>query len=83
MGLVFGGGLFDWFHLAMLGYQPQQSVWQLRQEAFTAINWEGVTAIIIVMNPLDVRSSKRADQGLESKLKQDTEVGYIALKTKY
>ncbi len=31
----------------------------------------------------DVRSSRQADQGLEYKLKRDTEVGYIAMKTKY
>ncbi len=37
----FDGGSFDQFHLAMLGYQPQQSVRQLRQEAFTAISQEG------------------------------------------
>jgi hypothetical protein len=48
----FGVGSFDRFHLAVLGYQPQQSVQLLSQEAFTAINREGVTAIIIVMNPL-------------------------------
>jgi hypothetical protein len=40
----FGGGLFDQFHLAMLGYQPQQSVQQLRQEAFRAISQEGFTS---------------------------------------
>ncbi len=37
----FNGGLFDWFHLAVLGYLPQQSVQQLKQEAFTAISQEG------------------------------------------
>jgi hypothetical protein len=32
-------GEFDGrFHLAVLGYQPQQSVRQLRREAFTAIS---------------------------------------------
>jgi hypothetical protein len=36
----FNGGSFDQFHLAMLGYWPQQSIWQLRQEAFTAISRE-------------------------------------------
>jgi hypothetical protein len=30
----FNGG----FHLAVLGYPPQQSVQQLRQDAFTAIS---------------------------------------------
>ncbi len=48
----FNGGLFDLFHLAMLGYQPQQSIRQLSQEAITAINREGVMAIIIVTYPL-------------------------------
>jgi hypothetical protein len=33
----FDDGLFDQFHLAMLGYPPQQSVRQLSQEALTAI----------------------------------------------
>jgi hypothetical protein len=38
----FDGGLFDWFHLAMLlGYWPQQIIWQLRQEALMAISQEG------------------------------------------
>jgi hypothetical protein len=37
----FDGGSFDWFHLAMLGYQPQRSIWQFSQEAFMAISWEG------------------------------------------
>ncbi len=41
----FNGGLFNRFHLAVLGYQPQQSIRQLSQEAFMAINQEGVTAI--------------------------------------
>jgi hypothetical protein len=36
-----------------------------------------------LMNPLDVPSIRRADQGLECKLKQDTEVGYIALKMRH
>jgi hypothetical protein len=31
------GGFDGGFHLAVLGYQPQQSVQQLRQETFTAI----------------------------------------------
>ncbi len=39
----FNSGLFDWFHLAVLGYRPQQSVWQLRREAFMAISQEGLT----------------------------------------
>ncbi len=34
----FDGGFNGWFHLAILGYQPQQSVQQLRREAFTAIS---------------------------------------------
>ncbi len=38
-------GRFDcWFYLAVLGYQPQQSVRQLRREAFTAISQEGLTS---------------------------------------
>ncbi len=43
----FVGGLLDWFHLAVLGYQPQQSVWQLRQDAFTAISQEGLTGLLL------------------------------------
>jgi hypothetical protein len=39
----FDGGFDGPFHLAVLGYQPQQSIWQLRQEAFTAICQEGLT----------------------------------------
>jgi hypothetical protein len=31
----------------------------------------------------EVCSSRRVDWGLEYKLKQDTEVGYVAMKTKY
>jgi hypothetical protein len=38
----FEGGFNSWFHLAVLGYQPQQSVRQLRQEDFTAISREGL-----------------------------------------
>jgi hypothetical protein len=37
----FNGGLFNQFHLAVLGYQLQQSIQQLRREAFTAISHEG------------------------------------------
>jgi hypothetical protein len=44
-GSGFNGGSFDQFHLAMLGYQPQQSVRQLRQEAFMAISQEGLTGL--------------------------------------
>ncbi len=40
----FNGGFDGRFHLAVLGYQPQQRVPQPSQEAFTAINQEGVTA---------------------------------------
>ncbi len=47
----FDGGSFNQFHLAVLGYQPHQSVRQLRQEAFTAISQGGARAIIIVMKP--------------------------------
>jgi hypothetical protein len=39
----FCGGSFNQFHLAMLGYQPQQSIRQLRWEAFTAISREDLT----------------------------------------
>ncbi len=39
----FYGGLFDWFLLAVLGYRPQQSIQQLRQDSFMAISWEGFT----------------------------------------
>ncbi len=41
----FGSGLFDRFHLAVLGYQPQQSIWQLRQVAFTTISQEGLMGL--------------------------------------
>jgi hypothetical protein len=41
----FNGGLFNQFHLAVLGSQPQQSVWQLKWEAFTAISREGTTGL--------------------------------------
>jgi hypothetical protein len=39
----FKGELFIQFHLAVLGYWPQQSIQQFRQEAFTAISQEGFT----------------------------------------
>ncbi len=39
----FDSGSFDQFHLALMGYQPQQSIRQLRWEAFTAISREGFT----------------------------------------
>ncbi len=48
----FDGGLFNQFHLAVLGYQPQQSVQQFRQEAFTAIAKRVLQAITIGTNPL-------------------------------
>jgi hypothetical protein len=41
----FNGGFDSWFHLAVLGYRPQQSVPQLRLEAFTAISREGLTGL--------------------------------------
>ncbi len=41
----FDGGFDGWFHLAVLGYQPQQSIRQLRQAAFTAISREGLTGL--------------------------------------
>jgi hypothetical protein len=34
----FDGGFDSQFHLAVLGYRPQESVRQLRREAFTAIS---------------------------------------------
>jgi hypothetical protein len=40
----FDRGLFDQFHLAVLGYQPQQSVQQLIWAAFMAISQEGITS---------------------------------------
>jgi hypothetical protein len=43
----FDGGFDSWFHLAVLGYQPQQSVRQLRQKAFTAISREGLTGSLL------------------------------------
>ncbi len=43
----FSGGLFDQFHLAVLGYWPQQSVQQLRQEAFMAISWEDLMGLLL------------------------------------
>jgi hypothetical protein len=45
----FDNGSFDQFHWAVLGNPPQQSVRQLKQEAFTAISQEiFLQAIIIV-----------------------------------
>ncbi len=41
----FNGGLFDQFPFAVLGYWPQQSIQQLRWEAFTAISWEALTGL--------------------------------------
>ncbi len=41
----FEGGFESWFYLAVLGYQPQQSVQQLRQVAFMAISREGLTGL--------------------------------------
>jgi hypothetical protein len=41
----FNGGFNGRFHLAVLGYQPQQNVQQLRRTAFTAINQEGLTGL--------------------------------------
>jgi hypothetical protein len=43
----FNGGSFDQFHFAVLGSQPQQSVQQPRQEAFTAISREGFTGLFL------------------------------------
>ncbi len=47
----FKGGFFTgfrgWFHLAVLGYWPQQSIQQLRQKAFTAISQEGLTGLLL------------------------------------
>ncbi len=43
----FNGEFGGRFHLAVLGYQPQQSVWQLRQEAFMAISQEGLTGSLL------------------------------------
>jgi hypothetical protein len=39
----FNGGFEGGFHFAVLGHQPQQSVCQLRREAFMAISREGLT----------------------------------------
>jgi hypothetical protein len=41
----FDSGFDGQFHLAVLGYWPQQSVQQLRQAAFTAISGEGLTGL--------------------------------------
>jgi hypothetical protein len=41
----FDGGFDGWFHLAVLGYQPQQSIPQLSRAAFTAISQEGLTGL--------------------------------------
>ena len=41
----FDGGFGGQFHLAVLGYQPQQSIQQLRQEAFAVISQEGLTGL--------------------------------------
>ncbi len=41
----FDGGFNGGFDLAVLGYQPQQSVQQLRQAAFTPISREGLMGL--------------------------------------
>ncbi len=41
----FDDGLDGWFHLAVLGYQPQKSIQQLRREAFMAISQEGLMGL--------------------------------------
>jgi hypothetical protein len=41
----FNGGFDGQFYLAVLGYQPQQSVRQLRRADFTAISREGLTGL--------------------------------------
>jgi hypothetical protein len=43
----FNSGFDSPFHLTMLGYQPQQSVQQLRREAFMAISREGLTCSLL------------------------------------
>jgi hypothetical protein len=43
----FDGGFNGRFHLAVRGYRPQQSVRQLRQEAFTAISQEGLMGLLL------------------------------------
>jgi hypothetical protein len=43
----FNGGFDSRFHLAVLGYQPQQSIQQLRQEAFMAISREGLKGLLL------------------------------------
>ncbi len=40
------GGFNSWFHLTVLGYQPQQSIWQLKGEAFMAISREGLGLVV-------------------------------------
>ncbi len=39
------GGFDGQFHLAVLGYQPQRSVRQLRRAAFMTISQEGLTGL--------------------------------------
>ncbi len=41
----FDGGFDSGFDLAVLGYQPQKSVRQLRRVAFTTISQEGLTGL--------------------------------------
>ncbi len=41
----FESGVDGWFHLAVLGYWPQQSVRQLRGDLFTAISQEDLTGL--------------------------------------
>jgi hypothetical protein len=43
----FDGGFNGQFHLAVLGYQTQQNVWQLSWEAFTAIDREDLTGSLL------------------------------------
>jgi hypothetical protein len=43
----FNCGFNGQFHLAVLGYRPQQSVQQLRREVFMAISQEGLTGSLL------------------------------------
>ncbi len=42
----FDGGFDGQFHLAVLGYWPQQSIWQLRWAAVMAISQEGLMGLL-------------------------------------
>ncbi len=49
----FDGWFGGWFNLAVLGYQPQQSIWQLRQDAKWPRCFTGLFYRLIVLRALN------------------------------